>query len=304
MHASASPAEPEPELTPTSESKPERSPASEPELKLVAELDLINKTNLITNILKIEIQPFINAMIQADQAQNGFSKETFSEKINAYLDKLQQRSNQLNQVMEQISEIKVADKTFINISALQEEQHLALRGATSIDDLGEKLDKLVIKLQQNLKTHQITAEYLNQKIELQSLKFGKKDPVMDDFLTRCDAAVMKDGKMDESLMATQIKLMKQTTKGLNSKENQEIRSIIAKNEGNKWHSLGMDKKARTIENAMISMPIEERIKLQESKNPVISAALNKTSAFNNFKDRFNALKKDTTVESENTFRPK
>lgn len=242
---------------------------------------VFNKSKTLGDALKMDLSPMLNSLIKSEMGNGVSDRAAIASKIHKALDEVKAISESCDQLIKKISGSKIADK-----STLESAKQNAIRDAVSLEDLKGKLEGFEQNLKQNLikapETHQSTQptrkdlsfQYNRLKRELDSLRFGESDIQMERYLSRCDKAIMKNRKPDDVLMAIQIEKMKTVIAGLKSPENTEVRAIIDKlNQQSRFYTIGMQKKALSIDEAMANVPIEERAQFLSSNHSTVSEAL-------------------------------
>ena len=236
------------------------------------------KTTNLVSLLGVKSER-VHSLVKADRL-DGIPWE----KIKNSLNKLELVSIKCNQRMKRVDEddFKIGGERIFPQEMLQAAKADAMRGAGSIDGLKDGLNGKLTAFETKLNQDVIgkMSEYRQLKQDLdKNLRFGKKDKQMDAYLAECDKEVMKGTtlSLDNKLFITNnlIKTMNENIGFLRSKENTAVRDIITKkiDTSNKWYTLITNKKARGIENAMASVPIEERIKLLTSEHPKVTGVL-------------------------------
>ncbi|KTD10791.1 hypothetical protein Lgra_1757 [Legionella gratiana] len=202
--------------------------------------------------------------------------------------------------MQDISAVKIGEKSAIPLSMLQEARQEVIRDARLVvDDLRRNLVEFNTKLERvKSQLPNRVEEYQKLKNDLIGLKVGNNDKEMDKFLVECDKAIMQTRNLDERLgkITEQIQKMQRVIQGLKSRENEAVKTLIKDFDArNKWYTIGMGKKARKIEAALANVPIEERAKLLSSNDQTVTDVLDaiawkRKSIFSSAKNKKEKLK--------------
>lgn len=280
------------------------------------------------NALKIDSQNIIPlAMLQDARrhaVRDATSIDDFREKLDRFGRSLNVEHNKLErllsenaprceQLMKDISNLKLDDKSVMPLLILRDERQNTIRDVRSIDEFGIKLIGFRTKLEEvQLKLRSDIAVYQRLKNDLIHLKVCKNDKEMDKFLNDCDKAIMQSGNLDERLnqITKQNQKMERIIHGLTSSENQEIKNLIKKFDArNKWYTIGMDRKARRIERALANVPIEERAKLLSSNHETVTNLLDaiawkRKSVFSSAKNKEGKIEIEKSADSFKDFRIK
>jgi hypothetical protein len=225
---------------------------------------LMTKYESVTRGTSLDLKSFVdNQLVLALPGQN-LSK--CIKTIDSSLSQLKTLSDRCDNLIKEISGVSINGHSLQTEASLVSQKKYAINNATSIDDLQNKLQNLNISLTQLHKDNALIIKYQQLKTDIESLKFGESDSKMQTYLNNCDDAIYQNGAINLNALQQQIKGMQKVHEGLSKLENQKVREIIEKYDDKKteWFSVNMHKKARMIEKAMASIPIEERANLLKS----------------------------------------
>ncbi|KTC83131.1 hypothetical protein [Legionella cincinnatiensis] len=300
------------------------------------------------NAFKIDNQNIIPLAMLQEARRNAVRGATSIDDLRGKLDRLgaslkadhnklerllSENAPRCEQLMQDISNLKLNEKSVIPLLILQDAKHNVIYHVRSVDDFRNKLIGFETKLQEaKVQLPDDIAEYQRLKNILIGLKVGKNDREMARFLDDCDKAIMQGGNLDERRdeIKKQIQKMQRVLPGLTSPENEEIKNLIKKFDArNKWYTIGMDRKARKIEASLADVPIEERARLLSSNHQTVTNVLdaiawkrksifssaknnegkidieNSADSFKDFKDKFKeAIAKRQDVKLEEIATPK
>jgi len=219
----------------------------------------------VTSDTSFDLKSFVdNQLVLVRPGQKKLS--VCIETIDSLLSPLKTLSDRCDKLMDDISGVDIKGFKIKSIDELLNEKKDAIKNATSIEDLMTGLQRFESNLAEIFKANESIIKFQQLKNSIKSLKVGNNDQKMQDYLRECDEAIYQNGAIDLKALQQQIPRMEQVKQGLSKPENIEVGQIIKKYDEKKteWFSVNMGTKARMIESAMASIPIEERANLLNS----------------------------------------
>lgn len=137
--------------------------------------------------------------------------------------------------------------------------------------------------------------YKSALVTLKNLRYGEFDKAIDKYLIECKQRIFANEAMCDEVANE----MRELGSRLSDEVNREIRAMITSFRDNaSLFSIGMGRKADSIEHAMAALPLEDRVNLLDSMSPKVTELLKAVAAHRLFGKEI--LTEEGKIYAENT----